>query len=565
MPKMRLVPRARFAWERAVLFTLLGGLAVASASGQVVELTTSPIDRSGNPIDGSARGQVRQVQAQAPAQQPAQQPAPAAQPPAAQPPAATAPVPDQLNVDPNANINDIPVPPAPAPPPSAPSGASRAGLGATAGSFSSAPTMIGDFQGGGLGQIGGIATQNFSFQAPGSYIFGSPGSQNATIAYEVGSDLIPNDVFTTGLGQDLLGSDGQFDTFSILEPIPPSDAPTSPGPSFSFDGGSAVYAGAQPGPIADGDLWNVQYSYSSPVGSSHGGTPVPSPGVSVRRVKISENFSPEVRDRWFMSYSFFNDSFGGLGDISRFVPGFEKVLYEQLISFETRIPFAGTLGSSQVLGAPEDRSAELGNITLITKGVLLRSECFVWSGGLGVGLPTAEDTVVRSGGRDVIRIENETVFLQPFTGMLFRHGNDTFLQGYVQLDVAANGDPVFANLAGGATLPQVGKFNDSNLMHVDVSVSKSVYRNRCARCLKQVLANAELHYTGTIQDSDFVQGNNFTYTNLKRNFTIVNATFGSHLVMGEHVVLTPAVAIPLRSGLDEQFDYEAVLQLNYLH
>jgi hypothetical protein len=44
----------------------------------------------------------------------------------------------------------------------------------------------------------------------------------------------------------------------------------------------------------------------------------------------------------------------------------------------------------------------------------------------------------------------------------------------------------------------------------------------------------------------------------------VNATFSQHWVLANNVVITPGIAVPLRSGTDKQFDFEAILQLNYL-
>ena len=132
----------------------------------------------------------------------------------------------------------------------------------------------------------------------------------------------------------------------------------------------------------------------------------------------------------------------------------------------------------------------------------------------------------------------------------------------MQLDVAANGDPVFGDLTGGP-LPKIGVFNDSTLIYVDVAASHILYRNPCCNFLKQVIANGEIHYSGTLQESDFVQRGNLNYSNLKRNFNVVNATAGLHLVLGNNMVVTPAMAVPLRDGLDEQFDYEAIVHLNY--
>jgi hypothetical protein len=83
--------------------------------------------------------------------------------------------------------------------------------------------------------------------------------------------------------------------------------------------------------------------------------------------------------------------------------------------------------------------------------------------------------------------------------------------------------------------------------------------------LRSVIANGELHYSGSLQESDFVTSNGLTYTNLQRYFNVVNATARVHLLFGKHLVVTPAMSIPLRDGLDEQFDYEAIVQVNYLH
>jgi len=451
-------------------------------------------------------------------------------------------------------------------------------LGATRASFSSAPTFIGDFFGGGFSAFGGSQTVTRSFTAPGTILSGGDGDPLATIGFALGADQIPNDVFTTGVGIDASGGDTQPnpDTFAILEPLPTSDAPTSPGPGFLFDSNSAsaVFVGNSGGqaPIdgifTDGDNWFVSYSYTADLGG--GGpngppiVPVPSPGVSVRRVKVSENFSPEVRNRCFFNYNFFNDAFGGLGDISRYTIGAERIVYENLISIEARLPMAATYASNQALGQPENRDFEIGNAFLIGKGVLLRSRDFVWSGGLGIGVPTADDTVLRSNNRTVLSVENETVHLFPFTGLLYRLNRDSIIQGAMQLDFALGGDTVRGDLTGDS-LPTLGTFTDSTLMHLSVSASKVIHRNDCTRYpLREILANSELHYTGTLEDSDFVQGGGITYTNLARNFNILNTTLGLHVVFSNGLVVSPGMSVPLRDGLDEQFDYEALVQVNYL-
>lgn len=444
-------------------------------------------------------------------------------------------------------------------------------------SFTSAPTIIGDFQGGGLAQFNATVTRDFSFFAQGT--------QGALPTFDrvPGGGFNPDILSLSGTGQSVGGS-AFTNQFGIAEPVPPTDANLAPGPNFQFQGGTATFTGSGGSTIpstadytnaVNGDEWFVQYQYAAQIGGFgiggglSGPRPAPSPGVSVRRVKISENFSPEIRNRFFTNFSFFNDTFGGLGDISRYVIGLEQVLVDDLISVELRLPVAATYGSDQDLGLPEDRDIEIGNFTLISKFALWRTESLLVSAGLGIGTPTAQDTRLSIGGVDLLEVRNETVQIQPFMGALYRWNDDWSFQAYMQLDVAAGGDAVMVNGdfddPTANRLEFAGDFKDSTLMHLDFSASKSLYRtsDREAR-LTNVLANAEVHYTSTLEDSSVVQSNNFTYTNLKNRFDIVNMTFGSHFVFKNGLVATPAIAVPLTEGLDKQFDFEAIVQLNYV-
>ncbi|GAA4463931.1 hypothetical protein [Novipirellula rosea] len=451
-------------------------------------------------------------------------------------------------------------------------------FGATRGSYSFDPTIIGDFFGGGFSSFQGTQTITFSHLLPGNIQpGGSPGSPNSIIAFEAGNDVPHNDIFTTGTGFDSSGN-GSIDTFFLTEPLPTSDTPTSPGPGFVFDPSTATAvhsAGAanppsqndSPAIYFDGDKWFVTYSYTGEVsGTGTTSIPVPGPGVSTRRVKVAENFSPAIRHRIYLNYSFFNDAFGGLGDISRYTLGVEKVLFEDLFSVEFRLPTAATYGSTQTLGARQDRNFEIGNLTIIPKALLSFSDHYIWSAGLGISVPTADDTRLRSSsGQDLLVVENESVHLLPFSGLLYRVSEDVTLQTYIQLDIAANGDPIRGNRINN-TLPVIGKFTDSTLMHLDVAATRSIYRNGNpnAGWIQQALLNTELHYTATLQESDVVTAGGLRYSNLANHFNIVNATAGIHLLVNDKCVVTPAISIPLRDGLDEQFDYEAMVQINYM-
>jgi len=562
---MRSKRTTKFAKRYALALFL--GLVTQSASGTAW----------GQLVDASINNASEVVRAQATAPQDTAvplgpnapgQPAPlSGAPAAAAPPAISEPFANPLaNQTPNAFT-----PPAPAAPNRNIGAAGRglsASLGVTADSFSSAPTMMGDFFGGGVSMVGKPQSIETSFFSAGTILSGS--GSTALLAFDFGSGT-PNDIFTaSGTGVDISG-DLQIDQFDLLEPIPPTDAPTSPGQGFLFAGGQAIFTnsitGTAPvnGNFANGQFWFVKYSYvSQGLGVGNQSVIIAGPDAATRRVKLSENFSPEVRDRFFFNYNFFNDAFGGLGDVSRYVLGFERVMIDDLMSVEVRLPMAGTLSSTQQLDQPGGRDFELGNATVVSKFVLLRSNDYILTGGVGATIPLADDAKLLRGTDELLRIENESVHVLPFLGLLRRYDRRTAFQAYTQFDFDVNGNPILENLAGGP-LDRIGRFNDSSLAHVDISAHRTVYESRRSTSkLKAVIANAELHYTGTLQRSDAVAGNGIVVTDLKNNFNILNATVGAHLLVGKNIVVTPGMSVPLRDGLDEQFDYEALLQVNYL-
>lgn len=445
--------------------------------------------------------------------------------------------------------------------------------GASSSNFTSAPTIIGDFQGGGLAQFNATVTQNYNFYANGTR------GTTPTFDRLPGGGFNPDVLSVSGSGVAIGGPN--INQFQISEPLPPTDANTSPGPGFQYQGGTATYTAGTGSDtpsnldytnLANSDVWLLDYSFAQQLGFGPGpgptSRPVPSPGVSVRRVKIAENFSPEIRNRFFTNYSFFNNAFGGLGDISRFIIGMEQVLVDDLMSVEVRLPVAATYGSEQELNMPQDRDFEIGNFTVISKLALWRTERMLVSGGLGIGTPTADDTKIKLNGIDLLRVKNESVQIQPFLGMLFQASRDWTFQSYLQLDVAAGSDPILVNRSfvnpQANDLLEVGKFTDPTLMHLDFAASRLLYLDRSREAtVNAILANAELHYTTTLQDSDEVKGTNFNYRNLKNRFDIVNATFGSHFVFNNGLVITPAMSVPLTDGLDRLSDYEAIVQVNY--
>jgi hypothetical protein len=446
---------------------------------------------------------------------------------------------------------------------------------ATTGStFAFNPNVMGDFLGGGstVSLEGQFRASQHVF---GYVVSGNVGAPDSILAFEVGTSTPPDDLFTTGTGRNTAG--GSFvDTFDLAEPVSPTDAPTPSGPGYKYDGGTVVYTGSQqltsaqpansPPFTGSGDIWFASYSYTNT--TEEGAIIFSGPGVAARRLKIFEGFSPEVRHRVFVNYSFFNDALGGLGDVSRWTLGFEKPFLDNLFSFEMRLPLAATLASDQnITSGARARDFEIGNGLLIGKAILLRRDQIVWSSGLGITVPFADDARLKRGNDDVVIVKNDAVNLIPFSALLLRTRDDgTVLQGGIQVDVAANGTPVYGDSQGGQGIPKIGTFNDATLLYLDASVSQRIYQNRSRRPhgLSLAYVTAELHYTETLQDADIVSGNGVTYTSLGNNFNVLNATLGLQTLIGQHLQIAPGMSIPLRDGLDEQFDYEAILQVNYL-
>lgn len=437
---------------------------------------------------------------------------------------------------------------------------SLASAGVGRGGFSAAPTMTGDLFGTGGSLISGLETFRVNRTWQGFILNGQPdGASEALIGFDAGSGT-PLDVFTDGTGADS-NNDGFVDTFDILEPIPPTEAPLPPGSGFVFQGGTAVFL--QPRDFESGDQWDVDYSYSRNIGGLEEPIFLAGPDVATRRVKLAENFSPEVRDRCYMNYSYFNRALGGLGDVNRWVLGLERILVEDLVSIDFRLPMASTRSSRQDVDRLGERNYQLGNLTTIAKIVMYRNQRTILTSGMGFTAPLADDARLMRGNQTLLRIRNDSVHLLPYVAMMRRLNSDTIFQFYTQLDVDTHGNRVSGDLSG-ESMPVLGRLRDSTLLHLDASLHRTLLRQGRRRLVREVIGNAELHYTGSLENANTVAGNGVTVTDLAGRFDVVNATLSSHLLMGDNLVVTPGMSFPLASGTNRQFDFEAILQVNYL-
>jgi hypothetical protein len=367
-------------------------------------------------------------------------------------------------------------------------------------------------------------------------------------------------------GVDASG-DQQPDTYLIAEPAG-LVAPPGPG-TLTFVDGRAIFVGVSGANTittpADGSLdradgWNLLLN--------HAFTPDPivaavSTGGMIRHIKIAENNSPMPRCRVFFDYNFYNDPILGIGDVSRYIFGFEHTFYGGLGSFALRVPFASTLNSDQVAGGSVAQQIEFGNVSVIGKVVLWRNSTCLVSGGLGIATPTAERTrLFLPDGTQVLDIDNQAVLLQPFIAAMSSQHPRWFWQAFLEWALGANGNPVKANFFGG-DLSRIGVLQDATMMFVDLGIGYRLYENNFARGLTAIRPMVELHYGTSLQDADVAAGDEIVVSNsYTTRLDVVNLTLGADFVLGRNLHIRPAIVVPLSDGDNELFDYEAGVQVN---
>jgi hypothetical protein len=342
---------------------------------------------------------------------------------------------------------------------------------------------------------------------------------------------------------------------------PGSTAPNMIGDSF-INGGSMLLRG-----FNGGEQFVVISSANVPIGGGD------------RGFKISENDSPIPRNRVFFDYNHFQNAIEDANfnsrNLDRYSFGIEKTFFCGNCSVELRVPVLGGLDATQSLQPGSDiMGTELGNIPLVFKSILRRWDRAVLAGGFDVTFPTAgEAKLLDSNGNEQIIVSNDAFHISPYLGYLWEPNPCWFIQGFAQVDFNANGNAVFTRqvpvVTGPTTMVKSGTYNDQNLLFMDLSVGRWVYRNPCAKVLRGIAPAVELHYTTTLQDTDVVNGQylqsgrnpNQQVLNPLNRVDLLNLTAGLHFQFGGNSLLTVAAAAPLRINDDAEFDAE--LQVHF--
>jgi hypothetical protein len=275
-----------------------------------------------------------------------------------------------------------------------------------------------------------------------------------------------------------------------------------------------------------------------------------------RRFKIAENVSPIPRDRVFFNFNHFENALtdfqGHAVSLDRYTAGIEKTFWQEQASVEFRLPFARGLDSTQTFGSSDPQGTELSNLSLALKTYLWRGDYGAITGGSTLTLPIADDYIEAPLNIEARRIENEAVHLAPFIGWVAFNDRGCFAQGFVQTDFDLNGNDVVSSTNG-----FLGTIQDQNLLFVDVSAGKWLYRSSSQRQrLRGIAAIAELHYTSTMNDTDSVD----LIQNYFGHMDVLNMTMAMNADIALSSIRVGAAA-PLRDDEESLYDAEVIVQL----
>jgi hypothetical protein len=300
-------------------------------------------------------------------------------------------------------------------------------------------------------------------------------------------------------------------------------------------------------------------------------TTIPGSGSTVGRIKIAENTSPLPQDRIFFGYSHYTDVPFGTdptgaaysGSLDRFVPGFEKMFFEETMSIDVRMPFAAT--QSNDVGGIRDEIV-LGNMTATLKGLLLERERMALSAGIQFDLPTSPNTRFNNNLNTAGQVEQDGVRYMPFLGSVWRPTNRLYVQSFAQFDVAGAGTTVRAG-------NNVVKLDNWNLFYSDVSFGYWVVLPEDNRLIDGLAPIIEIHYNQTVGGRQLQAAVPYNPNPppvppisaqvINDDIENLNLTLGMHLRMRSNTMVSAAYILPVFGGqVDAQMDGEFRLMIN---
>jgi len=300
------------------------------------------------------------------------------------------------------------------------------------------------------------------------------------------------------------------------------------------------------------------------------------------RAKVGENNSALPRDRFYFIYKHFHNSLNTtLGDgfgtelanrdfsLDRYNVGLEKTFDDGVWSVEARMPVFSCVNFFDANFS--DHLGGVGNLSVIGKRVLSVSDTTVWAAGLGLSVPTGADAEIRVAD-ELFTVQNKAVHLFPFLGFLAVPTQNTFLQGFIQLDGPVNGNGLTVrDTSLGMGSRHFGSMRDQTLLYVDLSAGQTLYQNRSAPGITSLASSITLSYTTSLEDANTLAGSTdfsefsateFALGNAANRFDVVNIGAGLYTTWRNRVTIYAGVVTPLDNGANRFFDMEAQMSAN---
>lgn len=301
-----------------------------------------------------------------------------------------------------------------------------------------------------------------------------------------------------------------------------------------------------------------------------GSVTVPLPGASsvVGRVKMSEDNNPIPLDRFIFNYDYFNNvpfTDNGIG-VNRFQFGIEKTFLDGRASVEFRLPFAGTLNSTTTQSL-ETTNTELGNVRFAFKYLWARGQYAALSSGLGVTLPTANDTTVNSvDGSLLYHLKNESVQLEPFVALLLTPNDRLFGQSWASVNFDAGGGQLTWNqqVFGGSGSARIW---DVPVLALDNQIGYWVVK-RDFGTVRGLAPFLELHWNYAIAQDQINRELNDSLGNQGLRVQTIgnselNLTAGVTTQIGNNLRITLGGTAPMFQQPNRTFDGQFGLRVNY--
>lgn len=296
------------------------------------------------------------------------------------------------------------------------------------------------------------------------------------------------------------------------------------------------------------------------------------------RLVISRNNSARPQDRVYLHYGHLTGGLTGfanfpgvnrreMASLDRYVLGIERACLDGRASLEIRMPYASERDFDFGTGAYSVRNDNYqGDTSAIGKFILSETATSTLSAGVAIQLPSAGD-VTGTDGTTAFTVDHDAIYISPFLAFAAAQ-DDWFYNGFLQADFNVVGDSFTAgDVSQTPGSFRTGTLNAQNLIRASYGAGRWFTQNQDREWFRGLAGIVELHYTGTLNDTDTVVLTGPTSArviNNRENYQhFFNLTAGLHLEVRENINTRIGVSVPLRDS-DRQFDATFMVQVDVL-